>query len=542
MHIGIPFDIETVKQSWGQAARMWGRVMGNHTFLKALAGADGCSRLTLFVPGRQDVQVLARTLLPAFGASQAKVSAVPFAGIRDYLASTPLDVMHMLDPNMWLAAHIRARLSPRPFPVTGVTHSLGNQHFLEWALLNNANGVRDDDCLVCSTPTAQAVIRSVFGRLAGNQPQFIVPRTTVIPFGVPVANFAGSAQESRAQLALPADTFLVTSLARFNPQFKMDLVPVLRLAALVSRRIDRPVKFILAGSSGDGDYVRYLRDLAREEGLESVVEIAADPDETRKMHLLRAADAFLSLSDNIQETFGLTPIEAMAAGVPVVASDWDGYRSLVEDGVSGFLVPTCGLAPDESWEAAPALRYDSLVHLFSAQATAVDLDIACERLVRLAGDPALRERMGAAASVRARLFDWDVVIRQYLSLWEGMLAARRADGQGAAPPSAARSSAMRFVADFESYVTAALGAEDRFRTTDAGKALARGKAPVRLYFETDEFLDRGLMAAIVERCQEGRSVGQLVELLQGGAPGGARQLRQNILWLYKYGFLRAVRS
>ena len=56
-----------------------------------------------------------------------------------------------------------------------------------------------------------------------------------------------------------------------------------------------------------------------------------------------AADLFLSLVDNPQETFGLAPVEAMAAGVPVVVSDWDGYRYTVSDGVEGFRVPT--LAP-----------------------------------------------------------------------------------------------------------------------------------------------------------------------------------------------------
>ena len=49
-----------------------------------------------------------------------------------------------------------------------------------------------------------------------------------------------------------------------------------------------------------------------------------------------AADVFLSLVDNIQETFRLTPIEAMAAGLPVVVSDWDGYRYTVRDGETGF--------------------------------------------------------------------------------------------------------------------------------------------------------------------------------------------------------------
>ena len=540
MHIAIPFDIETVKQSWGQAARMWGRVMGNHTFLKALAGAPACTRLTLLVPGRQDVEVLGKTLMAGFGASQAKVTAVPFSRIKAHIEASPVDVMHMLDPNMWLAAHIRSQLSRHWFPITGVTHSLGNQHFLEWALLNNANGVRTDDCLVCSTPTAQAVIKSVFAHLGSNQPQFIVPATTVIPFGVAVANFAGSAEGSRAHLGIDPETFVVMSLARFNPQFKMDLRPVLRLASQTSRQMKRPVKFMLAGSSGDGDYVRFMRDQVREEGVEGSVEFVLDPDEERKCHLLRGADVFLSLSDNIQETFGLTPIEAMAAGLPVIASDWDGYRSLVEDGVSGFLVPTRSLAPDPSWEATLTLRYDSLVHLFSAQTTAVDLDVACEHLVRLAEDRKLRERMRAAAQVRARMFDWDVVIGQYIQLWEQMLASRRPDRQAPVAGGPVRTSALRFAEDFASYATAQLGPNDSFRTTQSGKALLKGKMTTRFYFETDEFLDREIMAAILERCVNGRSVGQLIEVLRAGVPGGAVQVSQNVLWLYKYGYLRLI--
>ena len=49
-----------------------------------------------------------------------------------------------------------------------------------------------------------------------------------------------------------------------------------------------------------------------------------------------SADIFSSLSDNIQETFGITPIEAMASGLPVVVSDWDGYRDSVRHGVDGY--------------------------------------------------------------------------------------------------------------------------------------------------------------------------------------------------------------
>ena len=64
-----------------------------------------------------------------------------------------------------------------------------------------------------------------------------------------------------------------------------------------------------------------------------------DPGDSARRLAMRPTSSRRS-ADNIQETFGLVVIEAMACGLPVVASDWDGYRDLVEDGVTGLLVPT----------------------------------------------------------------------------------------------------------------------------------------------------------------------------------------------------------
>ena len=116
-----------------------------------------------------------------------------------------------------------------------------------------------------------------------------------------------------------------------------------------------------------------------------------------------AADLFLSLVDNPQETFGLAPVEAMAAGLPVVVSDWDGYRYTVNDGVEGFRVPT--LAPAHARQGEElALQHDHGLLTYQdyvgavAQHVAVDVEAAAVAIARLAEDPALRQRMGEAAA------------------------------------------------------------------------------------------------------------------------------------------------
>jgi hypothetical protein len=151
--------------------------------------------------------------------------------------------------------------------------------------------------------------------------------------------------------------------------------------------------------------------------------------------LWQVADVFCSLVDNIQETFGLAVVEAMAAGLPCVVSDWDGYRSLVRNGVDGVLVETTTLSSDgganiASRYAQRADDYNRMVGHVS-QAVAVSQEGAASALIRLFSDEALRREMGRNASERARAaFDWRVVVGAYDALFEDLSARRRADSKG----------------------------------------------------------------------------------------------------------------
>jgi hypothetical protein len=152
-----------------------------------------------------------------------------------------------------------------------------------------------------------------------------------------------------------------------------------------------------------------------------------------------AADLFISLSDNIQETFGLTPLEAMAAGLPVVASDWNGYRDTVRDGVDGFLIPTWAPAPTMGNHLGFAHQSrtitDDMLSWGAAASTSVDMGRLVDALSELIANPDLRRRMGTSGQARARAeFDWRHVYDRYRSLWSELDERRLADGQDTVAP------------------------------------------------------------------------------------------------------------
>ncbi|NBT82161.1 MAG: glycosyltransferase [Betaproteobacteria bacterium] len=145
----------------------------------------------------------------------------------------------------------------------------------------------------------------------------------------------------------------------------------------------------------------------------------------------QAADVFVSLSDNVQETFGLTPVEAMAAGLPVLISDWNGYQDTVRHHVDGFKVPTIQ-APAGAGELL-ALRhmldvdsYDMYIGRASL-ATVVEPVALAEATLALASNHSLRQQMGAEGQRRALAdFDWAVILDRYDDLARELRSIRQA--------------------------------------------------------------------------------------------------------------------
>ena len=83
---------------------------------------------------------------------------------------------------------------------------------------------------------------------------------------------------TRSQLGLNEDDFVILSLSRFNPLFKMDFLPLLNLLSLLENKSGRPMKLLLAGASDDRSYTQLLQAAVKENGLEDSVRFLSGPD------------------------------------------------------------------------------------------------------------------------------------------------------------------------------------------------------------------------------------------------------------------------
>ncbi len=221
----------------------------------------------------------------------------------------------------------------------------------------------------------------------------------------------------RAELGISDDELVLFSLGRFSVRRKMDLSPFLEcLQHLVSRNRLPPLSLILAGGGNESD-VGLARQLIDSLGLQDVVQIEANHSFERKRVLYGAADIFVSLADNHQETFGLTVIEAMAHRLPAVVSDFNGYRELVDHGTTGFCIPTYGSPSEDPWQGIAGLLDPSVLGFYRSQKVALDLAKLAEALVALAANADLRRTMGEAGKAAGAAYRWAAIIPQYEAMW-----------------------------------------------------------------------------------------------------------------------------
>jgi hypothetical protein len=294
---------------------------------------------------------------------------------------------------------------------------------------------------------------------------------------------------------------------------------------------------LLIAGADPGSQENTLMRAARAAGVGDEVRIDTLVDAARRPLYYSAADIFVAPTDNIQETFGLAPIEAMACGVPQVVSDWNGYRETVVHDETGLLVPTLWGA----WDAdiarmSPILANRTLWdHSSLAQSVALDPVVLRRSLLTLVENDALRQRMSVASRRRAEeRFAWPVIVRQYEEVW----AELQDIAAGLEAPTGPRATyaEQRYFDTFRHYASTILDETATVRRSPAGtSALEDERTLAPDYGGLDVDL---LQAALEAMGDEPITIGEIVERLADRA--GPEAAAREVMRLVKYGYAHHV--
>ena len=369
----------------------------------------------------------------------------PAIGGLDDPALAAAGLLVRYDPALAHHAWRRRRHGQRRYSLTGLVHNAATTGAREAIGALATAPLQSWDALICPSHAIKSAVEAILdewryylAERAGIERGRASPsplQLPVIPLGVDTIRFdkittADKRSTQRQALSLSGDATAILYVGRLNYLAKANPLPLLLAVEDVARRRNpAPVVLLFNGYFNDAENEAAFKEASAAICKFAEVRIVRHCETQFPDGLWAAADVFCSPVDNIQESFGLSPVEAMAAGLPAVVSDWDGYRDTVRDQVDGFLIPT--LAPPSG--AGIQLAYDHFVGRAhygdylgaTSQSSVVDGEALARALFTLTANPDLRREMGASARRRAReTFEWSRIIRIYMDLWAD-LAERR---------------------------------------------------------------------------------------------------------------------
>jgi glycosyltransferase involved in cell wall biosynthesis len=239
---------------------------------------------------------------------------------------------------------------------------------------------------VCVLSADHAASVPYLRRTGEREPQKLIE----MPNGVDAELFSPGESNLRERLGIPADAFVAAFVATLDRAHHFKRLDVAIDAVAMHRRDD--VHLVVAGG---GELLDGFRERASAAGVGDRVHFLDAVPHSELPDVLRAADAFL-LTTEPPESFGIVLIEAMASGLPAIATDYPGVRAVVDADETGLLVPQG------------------------------DAEAVASALAALAGNPGLRARMGERGRAKAIAeWSWPRLVERMDEAYAQAIAVRR---------------------------------------------------------------------------------------------------------------------
>lgn len=327
----------------------------------------------VLAPGRgpahrsHSVRIVGRAIPVRGNGSVARISFGPQVAreVGRALREIQPDIVHVhepLVPSVSMLAVLRARA-----PVIATFHSnVGRERMGSVWFQLAVPAVRPVwNRLACRIAVSEAARQSVTSRMGEAD-------LLILPNGVDVKRFADATPASLP----PGRHLLFVGRLEWRKGFPVAVQAFARLAGVYP-----DLKLLVVGEGSQRGAVDSL-----DAGVRARVEMLGRVDDARLAGYLRASVAYLGPATG-GESFGIVLAEAMAAGIPIVASDIPGYRDVARHGVEALLVP-------------PG-----------------DPDALADGVRRILDDPALARALGTRGRERAEDFAWDGIVDRLETLY-----------------------------------------------------------------------------------------------------------------------------
>ena len=253
---------------------------------------------------------------------------------------------------------------------------------------------------------------------------------------------------------------------------------------------------------------------------------------------------FVSLSDTLQENFGLTPVEAMACGLPAVVSDWAGYQETVRHGETGFRAKTVWAPAEDDLVGLSGYVPWRETQLPLSQAVMIDLDAVADHLFTLCSNAETRRTMGevARAWVVAE-FAAPLIVARMEALWTELAAHATTLEKRPASPSAGL---YESVASHElaSYAPEFATGEERVMLTEYGREVLCGGCLMPLTDEMKSHYRQDVLTDLLSAMKLGHFFGRGLPLSDLAAQASRKHglsppaAKRSLIWLVKHGLAR----